>query len=697
MSVGCERPNRLAGSRSPYLLQHACNPVDWRPWGREVFEEARVSGKPLFISIGYSTCHWCHVMARESFEDPGVAAILNEYYVPVKVDREEHPDVDAFYMAYCMATIGSCGWPLNVIATPDGKPFYVRTYVRREELIWILMQVAKVWYGSERSLAEDAGEEALRALQRMWAPRPSDTGLRDLVVKAYRELSDSYDPVYGGFGRGPKFPAPHNLLFLYRFWLRFNDLDALEMSLRTLDYMVAGGIHDIVGGGFHRYTVDSRWLQPHFEKMLYDQALILEALVEAYQVTGSLTYRWASEKLVAFLESSLKSPEGGFYSALSAESGGVEGAFYTWTLEELRSILDDDEFRLAVRLFNVSDKGNYRDEVTGKPTGRNVLYIGLPLGDVAKLYGMSLEGLLETIDGITAKLREARARREPPPVDDKILVDWNGLAIAALAKAYRALGLRRALDMAVGAADLIVGRVLEGDRVYHCYKDGVAYLDGLLADYSSLAYGLMELYESTFNEGYLELSIQLVESIVRRFWREDSGVFRVREDGGLTGELLDPYDSSTPSGYSLAIHVLVRASRYTGEPRFEDIARRAFKSIAGLVELNPSAFTFTLATALSYWWEPSYEIVVASVEGDEEARAMVEEVWRRFMPNKVLMYVTESHRVTRRIAPYTKNMIPVGGRATAYICRNRVCDLPVVGLQAFLGALGEKPGIHSTR
>ncbi len=688
MSLGCARPNRLAGSKSPYLLQHACNPVDWRPWSAEVLEEAKALGKPLFISIGYSTCHWCHVMARESFEDPDVAAVLNEYYVPVKVDREEMPDVDSFYMAYCMAALGSCGWPLNVIATPDGKPFYVRTYVRREELIWILLQIAKVWYSGDRGLAEGAGDEALKALQNLWAPRPGDASLGDLISKAYRELLDSYDPVYGGFGRGPKFPTPHNIMFLLRYWARTGDGDAIEMALRTLDYIVAGGIHDIVGGGFHRYTVDSRWLQPHFEKMLYDQALILVALVESFQLTGDPTYRWASLKTIGFLLESMLGPEGGFYTALSAESGGVEGGFYTWSYDELRSALDEDEFKVAVRLFNVSEKGNYRDEATGRLTGRNILYVGLPLRDVARLHNMSLEGLLELIDRLAGKLKAVRDRREPPPVDDKVLTDWNGLILAALSKAYRALGNERVLQVAEGLASFLERRVVDGGKVYHCYKLGEAYVDGMLADYANLAWGLMELYETTFRDRWFELSLELANSIVKRFWDEARGILRFKEGGGITGDLVDVHDTSMPSSYSMALHVLTRASRYTGDPRFEDVALRAFKNVGGLVELNPSAFTYMLSTALDYWVDVSYEIVVASREGDREALDVIGEIWRRFMPNKVLIHVTEANRRVRELAPYTRNMVAVEGRPTVYICRNRTCDLPITGVEKLSKVLG---------
>ena len=688
MSLGCVKPNRLINSKSPYLLQHACNPVDWRSWSEEAFEEARALGKPLFISIGYSTCHWCHVMTRESFEDPDVAVILNQYYVPIKVDREEMPDVDSFYMAYCMAVLGHCGWPLNVIATPDGKPFYVRTYVRKEELLWLLLQITRAWYGGEREVVESVGEEALKAIRELWAPRPSSVSLEDLVAKAYRELLDSYDPVYGGFGSGPKFPVPHNIMFLIRYWARTGDRDAVEMAVRTLDYMIAGGIHDFIGGGFHRYTVDRKWFQPHFEKMLYDQALILEALVEAYQVTGDVTYKWASQKLIEFLENPMLSPEGGLYSALSAESGGIEGGFYTWGYDEIKGVLGGDELRLAIRLFNIVEKGNYRDEATGRPTGRNILYIGLPLRDVARLYNMNVEELLGLIDRIALKLREVRKLREPPPLDDKILVDWNGLALIALSKAYRALDIEKALVIAENLASFLESKVIDGSKVYHSYRLGEAYIDGMLADYSSLSLGLMELYESTFKERWLELSIELVNSIVRRFWDENNKVLKFKETRGITGDIIEPRDISTPSGYSLAINVLVRASRYTGDPKFEDIALKAFKSMSGFIETAPSAFTYTLKTTLDYWIEPSYEIVIASRENDNQALNMINEIWKRFMPNKILIHITETKSRIREIAPYTKNMIPVEGKPTAYICKNRTCDLPITEIQKLSKTLG---------
>ncbi|MFN4046322.1 MAG: thioredoxin domain-containing protein, partial [Acidilobaceae archaeon] len=457
------RPNRLVGSRSPYLLQHACNPVDWRPWGSGVFEEARVSGRPLFISIGYSTCHWCHVMARESFEDAEVAMVLNEYFIPVKVDREEMPDVDSFYMAYCLSVSASCGWPLNVIAAPDGRPFYVRTYMSKRELLWVLLQVAKAWNGGERGEVERVASEAMEALRLMWAPGAGILDFEEAFKSAYASLSSEYDPVYGGFGSGPKFPVPHNISFLFRYWYRFGDGDAVEMALRTLDYMISGGIHDIVGGGFHRYAVDRKWLLPHFEKMLYDQALILAALLEAYAITGDVTYRWASGKIVDFALRELQSPEGGFYSAVSSESGGVEGGFYTWSVGELREALEDEEFKTSHRLFNVSDRGNYVEEATGRTTGRNILYIGLPLREASRIYGLSLEELLEFIDRVSTKLSRLRGSRPKPEIDDKILGDWNGLMISSLARAYQVLGYSGALEAAVKAAEFIESNMVEGD------------------------------------------------------------------------------------------------------------------------------------------------------------------------------------------------------------------------------------------
>lgn len=623
-------------------------------------------------------------MARESFEDVEVAAVLNDYFIPVKVDREEMPDVDSFYMAYCLSTSVNCGWPLNVIATPDGRPFYVRTYMSRRELLWVLLQVAKAWHGGGRGEVERVASEAMEALRLMWAPSAGTLNFEEAFKSAYTSLSSEYDPAYGGFGAGPKFPTPHNISFLLRYWYRFNDEDAVEMALRTLDHIVAGGIHDIVGGGFHRYTVDRRWLLPHFEKMLYDQALMLSALIESYTITGDPVYKWASEKLVDFALRELQSPEGGFYSALSSESGGVEGGFYTWTVEELRGALGGGEFKLAYKLFNLSDKGNYADEATGRATGRNILYIGLPLAEASRLHGLSVGGLLEFIDRVSSVLLELRGSRPKPDVDDKVLADWNGLMISSLARAYQALGSERALEASLKAAGFIESRMVEGGAIRHSYRGGEAYIEGMLPDYASVSLALMDVYEATFREHYLELSLEILNTMVRSFWDDEGKVFRLKR-GGLTGDVLEPYDSAHPSGYSMAVHALIKASMYTGEPKYSALAEEAVKGVADRISRAPSAFTYMLS-ALDLKYGGSLELVIAA-EKAGEAEPVIRELWGRYQPDKILLLVEGGSNISR-VAPYTRNMVALGGKPTLYACRGGACDLPLVGLEAIVKALG---------
>ncbi len=642
-------------------------------------------GRPLFISIGYSTCHWCHVMARESFEDAEVAMVLNGYFIPVKVDREEMPDVDSFYMSYCLSVSSSCGWPLNVIATPDGKPFYVRTYMSKRELLWVLLQIARAWQ-SERGEVERVASEALEALKSMWAPSFGSLSFEDVFKSAYSSLSSEYDPVYGGFGSGPKFPVPHNISFLLRYWYRFNDVEAVEMTLRTLDYIVAGGIHDIVGGGFHRYTVDGRWLLPHFEKMLYDQALMLATLIESYTIVGDPVYRWASEKIVAFTLRELWSPEGGFYSALNSESGGVEGGFYTWTIEELREALGGEEFKLAYRLFNLSDKGNYYDEASGRLTGRNILYIGLPLRDASNIYGLNVGELLEFIDKVSVKLLKLRESRPKPDVDDKILADWNSLMISSLARTYQALGYSNALEASLKAARFIESRMVDGNIIYHSYRGGEAYIEGMLSDYASTSLALMDVYEATFKEHYLELSLELLNSMVRNFWDDKSRIFKLKR-GGLTSDVLEPYDSAHPSGYSMAVHALIKASMYTGEPKYSSLAEEAVKGIADRISRAPSAFTYLLS-ALDLKYRDSLELVIAA-ENIGDAEPLIRELWTRYQPDKIILVVGGESGIGK-IAPHTRNMVPVEGKPTLYACKRGVCDLPLVGFEAAVKALGAR-------
>lgn len=478
---------------------HADNPVDWYPWGDEAFEKAREEDKPIMLSVGYSTCHWCHVMERESFSDPEVAEILNEDFVSIKVDREERPDVDSIYMDVTQAMTGRGGWPNTVFLTPDRDPFFAGTYFPKEGrfgrpgLMELLPQLADAWKNRRADVLQSA-RRATEVLSQNTTMAPAPAPDDETLLTAYRQLASRYDETYGGFGSAPKFPSPHNFYFLLRHWRRTNDAKALEMVEHTLTEMRYGGIFDQVGFGFHRYSTDEQWLLPHFEKMLYDQALLALAYVETYQATGEDFYKDTAEEIFTYVLRDMTSEEGGFYSAENADSEGEEGLFYIWTSEEFEDVLGRDDGRLMARLYNFESGGNFVDESTREKTGRNILYLGEPLKDRAEELDVSYEGLQQKVSAARAKLFAAREKRIHPLKDDKILTDWNGLMIAALAKAGRAFGDPKYTEAAERATGFVLRDLREDDgRLLHRYRRGDAALPGLLEDYAYLVWGLLEL------------------------------------------------------------------------------------------------------------------------------------------------------------------------------------------------------------
>ena len=678
MEAECSRKNRLAREKSPYLRLHACNPVDWYPWGREAFEAAKRLDKPLFISIGYSTCHWCHVMARESFEDPGVASILNRVFVNVKVDREELPDVDRYYMAYCQVAGEGCGWPLTIVALPDGRPFFVATYLTRDQLIDLALNVERVWRERRHDLEYVAGR-ASGYIEELLTSRAEAPVSEDALHTGYTSLKGIYDPDYGGFGRAPKFPSPHYYLFLLRYWLRYRVSNALEMCVKSIDAMIYGGIRDHIGGGFHRYSTDRYWILPHFEKMLYDQATMIMALTELYQATGSKKYMEVAVETFDFLSREMESREGGFYSAIDAESGGIEGGFYTYTASELREVLGDD-YSIASKVFNVIEDGNYRDEATRVKTGRNILYTGRPPEEIARSLGISPEELESLMARIKGRLLEYREATKPKPlVDTKILADWNGLAIAALSQLYMASLDERILNSARRAALFIEDKMMDGDLIYHVYKDGEARVEGFLDDYAYVLWGLIDLYQATGEPRFMELSLDVANAITKNLWRDDKGLLQAREGSGsiMAGKPAETYDSSYPSGYSAATYNLLRLSRLTGEVEFEEKAKRLLRIAGGLI-LNAPLAHISLLLTLDYILGPSYEVVV--VEGSNSS--LVSEFRSRlagvYMPRKVIVFKGREGDGVDRLASYTRSMIPLNGLTSFYVCRNHVCNLPVV-------------------
>ncbi|WP_255317219.1 thioredoxin domain-containing protein [Candidatus Magnetobacterium casense] len=589
--------NRLKNEKSPYLLQHADNPVDWYPWGAEAFTAAQTQDKPVFVSIGYSTCHWCHVMAHESFEDNDVAAILNDSFICVKVDREERPDVDSVYINACQIMTGTAGWPLTVIMTPDKKPFFVGTYIPRSTrngylgLIEIAARISDLWQTRKADLLAMANKaiDAMKASLTTTNINPDyapDTSLSD---KAYQQLLGKYDPENGGFGTAPKFPAAHNLMFLMRHFRRTNDPNALEMVETTLSKLRQGGIFDQLGFGFHRYSTDAQWLVPHFEKMLYDQAMLTIAYAEAFQLTGKGVYETTLREVLTYVLRDMRDARGGFYCSEDADSDGVEGLFYLWRYDEITEALGETAtVELAIDVFNVRREGNFHNELTKSMDGRNILH----LRDTPPKSGVNT-----VFDAVVTELLQKRRQRIAPFKDTKILTDWNGLMIGALAVAARVVNEPLYLDAAKAATDFILTAMSAPDgRLRHCYKDGNSSIDATLDDYAFLVYGLTELYESSLNADYLHEAGRLNKVMIDDFQDTSGGGFYMTPSGNteLPVRPKDVYDGAYPSGNSLALVNLVRLSRLTADTELKAKAHRLISVFATTVQQAPLAYTMFL-------------------------------------------------------------------------------------------------------
>lgn len=596
--------NRLLYEKSPYLQQHAHNPVNWFPWKEEAFNKANKENKPVFLSIGYSTCHWCHVMAHESFEDESVARLINEIFIPVKVDREERPDIDKVYMQVAILMTGSGGWPLTIFLTPDKTPFFAATYIPKNNqyghkgLIEILQQVKELWKYQQNKLLEQ-GNQLIDALQKNSVNLNGEILTNEILERAYQEFSDRFDNKAGGFGKAPKFPSPHQLLFLLRYWKRTENEQALAMVEKTLQSMQAGGIFDHIGFGFHRYSTDKNWILPHFEKMLYDQALLSMSYLEAYQMTGKIIYSDTARKILNYVTRDMMSEEGGFYSAEDADSEGEEGKYYLWTEKELKDILDKDEFVFVKKYFNIETEGNlYKKGQPGEIFGnRNIFYKGFQeqtRADITKEIVVSDTGKWEKI---REKLYGIRAKRIPPDKDRKILTDWNGLIIAALAKAAQVLEDEDFLEVAKEAADFIFRRLEDSsNHLLHRYSEGDAAIPGFLDDYAFLIWGLLELYKATFSNEYLQKALDLNKVLFLDFWDEKNGgfYFTSANNEQLLIRQKEVYDGAIPSGNSVAFYNLIKLADFTGNKQFKQRAYQLLKAFSPMVEQNPSAYAYFL-------------------------------------------------------------------------------------------------------
>ncbi|MGP8244259.1 MAG: thioredoxin domain-containing protein [Bryobacteraceae bacterium] len=691
-------PNRLAGEKSPYLLQHAHNPVDWYPWGEEAFARARAYEKPIFLSVGYSTCHWCHVMERESFENERIAALLNRDYVAIKVDREERPDVDRIYMTFVQATAGSGGWPMSVWLTPELEPFFGGTYFPPENryghsgFASILGQIAEAWRNHRAQIVESARDvvEQLRKHSEVAAPaHPAAIGeaLLDGGFQVFRRTFDSHT---GGFGGAPKFPRPSVLYFLMRFYARTGNREALDAALLTLREMAKGGMNDQLGGGFHRYSVDERWFVPHFEKMLYDQGQLATAYLEAFQITRDPGYAATARRIFDYVLRDMTDRDGAFFSAEDADSvidpGDPavkgEGAFYVWSADEIRAVAPGPASVWFCHRYGVADGGNVASDPHQEFTGRNILYQAATIEETAEQFGRAEDEVRAAIEDASRLLLEARGRRVRPHLDDKILTSWNGLMISALALGGAVLGEPLYAKAARRAAEFLAARMWnpDGETLLRRYRQGDAAIPAFLDDYALLAQALLDLYETQFDFRHLELAIRLMERAIELFGDASGGGFfnSGASDASLVIRLKEDYDGAEPSGNSVAVLNLLRLERITGRSDFRAAAEAALAAFAPRLSLVPAALPYLLAAAEFAHGRPR-EIVIAGAPESAATRALIDELYRHFVPNRVVLLAADES-VRRRLAawnPAIASMASEPGAARAYVCRNFACELPV--------------------
>lgn len=693
-----ERANRLIMEKSPYLLQHAYNPVNWYAWGKEAFDHARAEDKPVFLSIGYSTCHWCHVMAKESFEDEDVAGLMNDAFVGIKVDREERPDIDSVYMTVCQMMTGNGGWPLTIIMTPEKKPFFAATYIPKETrygmtgIKQLIPRIKGLWESNRAEVLASA-EKLTSVLQTIESEQNGLPLTKDNLEAAFQGLSRNFDAQYGGFSGAPKFPAPHTLMYLLRYWKRTGNERALKMVEITLANMRSGGIYDHLGFGFHRYSTDRRWLVPHFEKMLYDQALLAMAYSEAYQATGKAEYEETAREIFTYVLRDMTAPSGGFYSAEDADSEGGEGTFYLWTEEEIRENLPEKEADVFTAVFTIQKKGNFTDEATGARRVSNILHVSRPIQGVAQELGMAPGEFSEILETARDKLFKVREKRSRPHKDDKILTDWNGLMIAALSKGARAFHEPVYSEAAERAAEFILTGMRDAKgRLFHRYRDGEAAISAFLDDYAFLSWALIELYEASFDIIHLRTAIELTEVMLEHFWDYDNGglYFSADDAEGILTRKKELYDGAIPSGNSVALLNLLRLSHLAGSTQYEEKAAHLLRACSATVAKTPAAYTHFMA-ALDFSLGPPSQVVIVGNPRSGDTMTMIESLQRFFLPNTVMMFrsTEEHHPDIIRLAEYTRDLGSIGGKATAYVCRNFRCDLPTTDEKQMLALLHE--------
>jgi uncharacterized protein len=681
--------NRLAGETSPYLLQHAHNPVDWYPWGPEALERAKAEDRPIFLSVGYSACHWCHVMERESFENPDIAALMNAHFVNVKVDREERPDIDNIYMAAVQAISGHGGWPMSVFLTPDQRPFYGGTYYPPQDrqgmpgFARVLDSVAHAWKERRDEIVASAGEMTAQ-LEGLAGKLPDGEELNAKVLEnAYRKLSRSFDPTHGGFGSAPKFPHPMDIKVLLRQFARTGDAVALSMARLSLDKMARGGIYDHLGGGFARYATDDRWLVPHFEKMLYDNALLASAYLEAFQASQDPEYARVARETFDYILGRMTDPSGGFYSTEDADSEGVEGKYYVWTLAEVRQILGETRTKAFTYVYDVTESGNWEHAT--------ILNMPKTLVQAAKMLGRDENELRRELAEDRAKLLDIREKRVPPGKDTKVLTSWNGLMIGALAEGSRVLDEPRYRAAAGRAAAFVLGSMRASDgRLLRSYKDHQAKFNAYLDDYANFIDGLTRLFEATGEPRWIESALDLARILSEEFSDPAGGggfFYTGKSHEPLIARQRDAMDQATPSGNAMAATALARLAALTGRDDLRETAKAALESVGGVLQQYPTAAGQSLI-ALDFQLSPSREIAVIGSDDRSEFDAVLKMIYGKFLPNKVVAPAAQppENQLTE-LVPLLRDRPVREGRTTIYVCEHFQCKAPVVGVEGLEGAL----------
>ena len=667
--------NRLIHETSPYLLQHAHNPVDWHPWGEEAFQKAKSENKPVLLSIGYSACHWCHVMERESFENEEIAALMNELFVSIKVDREERPDLDEIYMNAVQMMTGRGGWPMTMFLTPEGKPFYGGTYFPPEDRYSvpgfpkILQGVANAFYKQPQDIESSVSQILVRLQSMSRSAESAGPFDPDIITRGAEQLAQAHDSEHGGFGRAPKFPNAGVYELFLRAFHQSRNPRFLDTIIYTLTKMAQGGIYDHLGGGFHRYSVDEKWLVPHFEKMLYDNAQLVRVYAQVYQITGAPQFKRVVEETVDYLLREMLQPQGGFYSTQDADSEGEEGKFFVWAPQEVSQILGADAAEIFCRIYDVSEQGNFED--------KNILHPILTLEQASKYFNRGVDEIAALLEEAKAKLFAEREKRIKPFRDEKVITAWNGLALSGLAEAIKISGNQEYRRAATRTVEFIFSKLFRDGHLLHTYRDGVAKILGYLDDYAFLAVGLLDLFEATLDRSLLAKTIELTDILIGEFWDDEDGAFFYtgKSHEQLISRAKPAFDASIPSGNSMAAQLLLRLYHYTSQEVYLKKAETILRSYHDSMAAQPFGLAHMLG-ALDFYLRKPKEIVIVGEPDDPRTREILEGVHSTYLPNSTLQLVRPDENIDE-IAPLLKGKSQIAGQATGYVCHNFTCSVPV--------------------